>query len=518
MNADMTTIPAVLQNAVRRWPERNAIVDGERQMTFTDLETRVVEAAKGMVAAGLKKGDRFAIWAPNIADWIVAALGGQYAGGVLVTLNTRYKGGEAADILRRAKCKLLFTVNGFLGVDYAKMLDGEDLPDLEQTIILSGDVGADISFEEFCENGKSVEQTAIDSRIADLSGDDIADIIFTSGTTGAPKGAMASHGQNVEVFECFVGAIGLNDKDRYLIINPFFHSFGYKAGWLSCLISGAAIYPAATFDPDEIATLVEKHQISALPGPPTIFQSMLEMPEARREKLKSLRIATTGAAVIPVDLVRQMKKDLHFDEVFTAYGLTESTGVVSLCRKGDDFETIAKTCGRPMDGIEVRLVDDDGATVAAGEEGEIWVRGFNVMKGYLDDPAATAETITRDGWLKTGDIGVQDERGYIKITDRKKDMFIVGGFNCYPAEIEKALMQYDGVRDVAVVGKPDERMGEVAHAYIVPVDAGAFDEKSFLEWARRSIANYKVPRGVTLMDEFPRNASGKVQKFLLPEA
>ena len=514
----MTTIPTVLQNAVKRWPGRDAIVDGEQRLSFTALEARVIEAAKGMVAAGLEKGDTFAIWAPNIADWIVAALAGQYAGGVLVTLNTRYKGGEAADILRRSKCKLLFTVNGFLGVDYAKMLKGEHLPDLEKTIILSGNAGPDISFKEFCTNGQSIEQAEIRKRIDALSDDDIADIIFTSGTTGAPKGAMASHGQNVEVFENFVSAIGLNDQDRYLIINPFFHSFGYKAGWLSCLISGAAIYPAATFDTNEIAALVEKHKITALPGPPTIFQTMQEMPEARRQKLKSLRIATTGAAVIPVDLVRRMKEDLHFDEVFTAYGLTESTGVVSLCRKGDDFETIAKTCGRPMDGIEVKLVDDDGVAVVAGDEGEIWVRGFNVMKGYLDDPAATAETITSDGWLKTGDIGVQDERGYIKITDRKKDMFIVGGFNCYPAEIEKALFLHDEVRDVAVVGKPDERMGEVAHAYIVPANAATFDEKSFLEWARGAIANYKVPRGVTLMEEFPRNASGKVQKFLLPEA
>ena len=210
---------------------------------------------------------------------------------------------------------------------------------------------------------------------------------------------------------------------------------------------------------------------------------------------------------------RRMHEDLGIDDVFSAYGLTESTGVVSLCQKGDDFETIATTCGRVLPGTELRLVDDDGKDVMSGEEGEIWVRGYNVMQGYLDMPEATAETITPDGWLKTGDIGTQDAKGYIKITDRKKDMVIVGGFNVYPAEIEKALLQHPSVGDVAVTGVADERLGEVTHAHIVM--SGELSRDDIISWCRENMANYKVPRAVSFHDALPRNASGKVMKYML---
>ena len=362
----MATIPGVLVEAAETWPERPALIDGEVRLTFQALLARVRSAAKGFLAVGLEPGDRFAVWAPNIADWIVAAIGGQMAGGVLVTLNTRFKGAEAADVLRRSKARFLFTVTGFLGTDYPALLDDHDLPELERIVILSGDPGAHAGFEDFIADGAGVADARVDARLAALREDDVADVIFTSGTTGAPKGAMTVHGQNVAVFRTLVDAIDLNAEDRYLIVNPFFHSFGYKAGWLACLIAGATIYPLATFDVDAIAQMVEAHRITALPGPPAIFQSLLAMPPARREKLKSLRIATTGAAAIPVDLVRHMKEELFFDEVFTAYGLTESTGVVSLCQKGDDFETIATTCGRAMEGVEIKLVDDSGARVGVG--------------------------------------------------------------------------------------------------------------------------------------------------------
>ncbi|RZV42328.1 MAG: fatty acid--CoA ligase, partial [Acidimicrobiales bacterium] len=367
------------------------------------------------------------------------------------------------------------------------------------------------------------EQSAFDQLLArdgnpiskiDAKTSDISDIIFTSGTTGAPKGAMTTHGQNIQVFESFTSAIGMNAQDRYLVVNPFFHSFGYKAGWLSCLIQGAAIFPLATYDPKDVLVRIERDKISVMPGAPTIFQTLLSHPDLDQHDISSLRVATTGATTIPVDLIRRMHEDLGIDDVFSAYGLTESTGVVSLCRKGDDFETIATTCGRPLPGTELQIVNDDGQKLASGEEGEIWVRGFNVMQGYLDDPDATAETITKDGWLKTGDIGIQDEQGYIKITDRKKDMVIVGGFNCYPAEIEKSLLQHEAIVDVAVVGRPDERLGEVTEAHIVSSDDG-LDEAAVIAWAREHMANYKVPRSIRFVESLPRNASGKVQKFKL---
>lgn len=501
----MTTIPQVLCDQAARRPEALAIEDGDWCLSYGQLAGQVRQAAGVMRHMGLSRGDTFGIWAPNCAEWIIIALAGQSLGAIMVTLNTRYKGAEAADILRRAHCKLLFTVKGFLGHDYPAMLDGQDLPDLQEIIVIreAQERGA---FDVFLErDSDSVKYVAAE-------GGDISDIIFTSGTTGAPKGAMTTHAQNVQVFESFTDAIGMHEDDRYLVVNPFFHSFGYKAGWLSCLIKGAAIFPLAVYDPKDVLKRIERDKITVMPGAPTIFQTLLAHPDLAKHDISSLRVATTGATTIPVDLIRAMHEDLGIDDVFSAYGLTESTGVVSLCQKGDDFETIATTCGRPLPGTELRLVDDEGQDVGAGEEGEIWVRGFNVMQGYLDMPEATAETITAEGWLKTGDIGTQDSRGYIKITDRKKDMVIVGGFNVYPAEIEKVLLTHPQITDVAIIGIPDSRLGEVTQAHVVAKD---LTESDVISWAREQMANYKVPRGITFHDALPRNASGKVLKFML---
>jgi len=502
----MTTIPQILFEQAKRRPDALAIEDGEWRLSYGELAEIAKQAAKVMRGMGLYHGDRFAIWAPNCAEWVITALAGQMLGAVMVTLNTRYKGVEAADILRRSHCKLLFTVKGFLGHDYPAMLEGQDLPDLQNIVVIREEGGRE-AFDIFL-SGQGNEVN--DSQVSDS---DISDIIFTSGTTGTPKGAMTTHGQNVQVFESFTNAIGMNENDRYLVVNPFFHSFGYKAGWLSCLIKGAAIFPLAVFDPKDVLKRIEHDNITVMPGAPTIFQTLLAHPDLSKRDISSLRVATTGATTIPVDIIRRMHEDLGIDDVFSAYGLTESTGVVSLCQKGDDFETIATTCGRPLPGTELRLVDDDGKDVPLGEEGEIWVRGFNVMQGYLDNPAATAETITPDGWLKTGDVGTQDAKGYIKITDRKKDLVIVGGFNVYPAEIEKALLQHPDIADVAVNGTPDDRLGEVTHAHIVRAED--ISAQDIIAWCRESMANYKVPRGVTFHETLPRNASGKVMKYML---
>jgi len=502
----MTTIPQVLFEQARRRPEALAIENGDWRLSYGALAEQVKQAAGVMRGMGLGHGDKFGIWAPNCAEWIIVALAGQMLGAVMVTLNTRYKGPEAADILRRSHCKVLFTVKGFLGYDYPTMLGEQDLPDLQEIIVIRQEEGRG-AFDSFLgREGLPINEPEVIDK-------DISDIIFTSGTTGAPKGAMTTHGQTVQVFESFTDAIGMNENDRYLVVNPFFHSFGYKAGWLSCLIKGAAIFPLAVYDPKDVLERIERDKITVMPGAPTIFQTLLAHPDLSKHDISSLRVATTGATTIPVDLIRRMHEDLGIDDVFSAYGLTESTGVVSLCQKGDDFETIATTCGRVLPGTELRLVDDDGKDVTSGEEGEIWVRGFNVMQGYLDMPEATAETITPDGWLKTGDIGTQDAKGYIKITDRKKDMVIVGGFNVYPAEIEKALLQHPSVGDVAVTGVADERLGEVTHAHIVM--SGELSRDDIISWCRENMANYKVPRAVSFHDALPRNASGKVMKYML---
>ena len=509
------TIPQVLQQAAASFPRRAAIVDGESRVTFAALKTGVDRLSKAFLAAGLAPGDRFAIWAPNIAQWVLAALAGQQVGCVLVPVNTRFKGAEAGDIVRRAGVRLAFCVGDFLGTDYASVLGEQSCPDLECVVSLRGPSRVRLSLAEFERRGNAVPDSAVRQRIRAVDPEDISDILYTSGTTGASKGVMTSHGQNIAVFEAWSDGVGLSERDRYLIVNPFFHAFGYKAGWLAALLRGATIYPIATFDADRVLDLIKRHAITMLPGPPTVFQSLLAHPAIRHAHLGSLRCAVTGAASVPVRLVKDMKHRLGFEEVYTAYGLTESSGVVSLCRRGDDLETIANTCGRAMDGVEIRITDAGGHAVPAGTRGEVRVRGFNVMRGYLDDPDATAAAITPDGWLRTGDVGVLDERGYLRIVDRLKDMYICGGFNCYPAEIENGLLDNPDIADVAIVGMPDERLGEVGHAYVVRAPGSSADEDEIRDWARARMANYKVPRRVSWRDELPRNAAGKVQKFLL---
>jgi acyl-CoA synthetase (AMP-forming)/AMP-acid ligase II len=498
-----TTLPAALDNAASAWPDKPAIIEQSSVITFRELNTRARRMARAFIGSGLESGDRFAIWAPNSSVWQITALAGQLAGCILVPLNTRYKSSEANDILDRSGCKAVFYADSFLGNDYGAMLNNSNIP-----LVL------DINRSEDWVAG-AVSEEALQERINLITPDSLADVLYTSGTTGAPKGVMCNHGQNLRVFETWSEGVTLNSADQYLIVNPYFHSFGYKAGWLAALIRGATVYPVPVFDLDEVLNLIQSEAISFLPGAPTVFQSILAHPRRDEYDLSSLRCAVTGAASIPVQLVRDMKSILGFEEVYTAYGLTESTGVVSLCRSGDDFETIATTSGQPMDGIEVQTTGSDGRPTAPGQPGEIWVRGFNVMQGYLDDPHATNETITPEGWLKTGDIGEFTESGYLRITDRIKDMYICGGFNCYPAEIENVLLNHVAILDVSVVGVPDERLGEVGHAYIITKPGEKQNEDELITWARDNLANFKVPRGITFLDELPRNASGKVQKFLL---
>ncbi len=508
------TIPGILNEAAARFSKRAAIISDAGALSFGELRERSRRLARAVMAAGLEPGERFAIWAPNTTDWVLAALAGQQVGGVLVPLNTRFKGGEAADIVRRAGVRLAFAMGEFLGVDYAATLQGQDCPDLERVVRLGTKAGEQ-SLDGFAGHGAGVSEADLDARIGTVRPTDLSDILYTSGTTGAPKGAMTTHGQNIAVFEEWSAAVGLCAEDRYLVVNPFFHSFGYKAGWLAALLRGATIYPETRFDARRVLRQIERHRITMLPGPPTLFQSLLAEPATRNADLSSLRCAVTGAAVVPVQLIKEMKRELGFDEVYTAYGLTESSGVVSLCDREDDFETIASTCGRAMRGVEIRIADAEGAALPAGEAGEVWVRGFNVMQGYLDDPESTQAAITPDGWLKTGDVGVLDERGYLKITDRLKDMYICGGFNCYPAEIENLLLDRSDIAEVAVIGSSDERLGEVGHAFVVPKPGSAPEPHELIEWARERMANFKVPRHVSFLDELPRNAAGKVQKFLL---
>ena len=307
------------------------------------------------------------------------------------------------------------------------------------------------------------------------------------------------HSATLRLFAEWNDLAGTREGDRYLIVNPFFHMFGYKAGCIASMIRGMTILPVPVFDVDHVLDLVEREKVTVLPGPPTLYHSLLAAQADGKHDLSTLRVAVTGAADIPVELIRRIRNELPFGSIMTGYGLTEA-GTVTASRPGDSFEDIATTVGTPCEGFELRIAGD----------GELLVRGYAVMRGYLDDPAATEEAIDRDGWLHTGDLGTLDERGHLKIVGRKKDMFIVGGFNAYPAEIEGFLMEHPAVAQAAVIGVPDERMGQVGKAFVVARGPVTADE--LIAWSKTRMAGFKVPRYVAFLDALPLNATGKVMK------
>jgi acyl-CoA synthetase (AMP-forming)/AMP-acid ligase II len=505
-----TTVEAATR-AARLFGDRTAIVgeDGET-ISYPGLVQAMRGAAKGFMALGVGRGDQVAVWAPNCAGWIVAALGLQAAGAALVPVSTRLKGPEAADILRRSRSKVLVTVGSFLGMDFPAMLAGEDLPELRAIATLTG--GGKDAFEGgFLANGARIGEAELDARIAGVSADDPCDLIYTSGTTGRPKGVVTTHGQNLRTYEIYSRGLTVTPEDRYLIVNPFFHTLGYKAGWLTSLLRGALILPHAVFDADAVLARIERDRVSVMPGPPTLFHALLASPKLESTDRSSLRVTITGAAVVPPELILRMRRDLNFKIVMTAYGLSETCGVVTMCTPDDALETISETSGGVIEGVEVRIAGADGPE----QTGEIMVRGFNVMKGYFEDPEATAEAVDAEGWLATGDIGALTADGDLRITDRKKDMFIVGGFNVYPAEVENMLSSHPAIGQVSVVGKPDAKQGEVGRAFVVLRRGASLTEEELIAWSRERMANYKVPRQVVFRDALPVNAAGKVEKFVL---
>ena len=510
------TIPGVLADTARKYPDYLAVAEPHRRLTYAELFALVERAAAAYVAAGVEPGDRVSIWAPNGLDWIVSAVGAQAAGAAISPINTRFKREEAAYVLNRSRSKLLMVGDKFLGVDYPAMLKGAELPHLQRMVRLDTTESAPGDWDAFLDAATPEHLAEARRRMAALKPTDISDVMYTSGTTGDPKGVVTNHGQNVAVYQAWGDAAGVKAGDRFAILWPFFHCSGYKSGVLSSLIFGMAIYPVLTLDPPRLLELIEQESITVMPGPPTLFQTLLETPEASRIALKTLRVSVTGAASVAPSLIERMRGELVIDNVLVAYGLTETCGTVTLTNAGDDPETVATTVGRAMDGVEIRIVDPvSGKDLPTGEAGEIWVRGFNVMQRFDDSPEETAKVIDADGWLATGDVGKLDARGYLAITDRLKEVYIVGGFNCYPAEIEKIMARNLDYAQIAVIGVEDERMGEVGKAFIVPAAGASLTPQAVIAWCKAEMANFKTPRYVELVDSLPRNPTGKVQKFRL---
>ncbi|MGH9092910.1 MAG: FadD3 family acyl-CoA ligase, partial [Acidimicrobiales bacterium] len=497
----------------------HAVVDGDVRLTYPELHEAARSFGAALVASGVAPGDRVAIWAPNGAPWVVALLGALAAGAVVVPVNTRFKGPEAADVLGRSGARVLVTVTRFLGTDYVAVLreSGTALPALATVVVAGGPVPAGaVGWEGFLDRAGPTAPAEVDRRSAALGPDHPCDVLFTSGTTGAPKGVVQTHGRTLGVATDWVAMTGLAAGDRYLMVNPYFHMFGLKAGILASVAAGATMLPEPVFDAGRVLRRVAATRVTVLPGPPTLYQSLLDHPERSSHDLASLRVAVTGAADIPVALVRRVREELPFSLVVTGYGLTEA-GTATATSPDDPPETVATTVGRPRPGFQVRVVDGQDRDVPAGEPGEILLRGGSVMSHYLDDPEATARAFATGGWLRTGDLGTLDGAGLLRVVGRSKDMLIVGGFNVYPAEVEQHLLEHPEVRRAAVVGVPDRRLGEVGVAFVVLAPGAAATGEDLVAWARERMANYKAPRSAVVVDDLPLTATGKVHKAALRE-
>ncbi len=538
---ELTTIPAAVARAAQEFGDAPALAEpGGPRFSYHELHERAATVARALIAEGVAPGDRVAIWSPNTHHWVLGALGALQAGATLVPVSTRFTGHEALDVISRSGARALIVAGPFLGTDRLAALRAADdakrdaagpglgrLGLIVQVPIEAGPASAagegTLGWGELLERAATVPASVAGERAAAVRPGDVSDILFTSGTTGRSKGAMTAHRQSLAVARAWAECGCLSGADRYLVVNPFFHSFGFKAGILACLVSGAAVVPQLVYDAGRAMALVEAERITVFPGPPTIYQTILDHPDRGAHDLSSLRLAVTGAATVPVALVERMRRELSFQSVLTAYGLTEAV-VATMCRPGDDPQTVAHTSGRATAGFEVRIAVpngrgavSDGPEATPDETGEILLRGPNLMLGYYGDEEATRAAIDADGWLHTGDVGRLDPDGYLTITDRLKDMYICGGFNVYPAEVEQVLARLDGVAESAVIGVADARLGEVGKAYVVTRPGQALDAGEVLAFCRERLANYKVPRQVAFRDSLPRNPAGKVLKRLLRE-
>lgn len=512
------TIPALLVESEVRFGGRIFIRDNGQDITFSAIARTARLVAKGLIALGVQPKDRLALWMPNCWEWVAAALGIQLAGGVLIPLNTRLRGMEVGGILRRSKASGLISIGVFLGVDFPGMLASQDLPDLRH-LIVSGNYEptstGHLTWARLLEAGETISDVECATRAASVRADDICDIMFTSGTTGEPKGALFTHAMTLEGARGTIELTSLVPDDRYAAFGPFSHNAAYKAGWLAALMVGASMVTMPDLSPDGVARVIQQEKITIMPSPPTVLQGLLAHPEFSRFDLSSLRRITTGGTTVPMQLLYDLRKAFPDAVLATGYGMTEVCGSATNTLPTDTLEIIASTAGRAISGTEVRCVNVEGNDVKPGELGEVWIRDAKTMLGYLDNPEATRKSLDEEGWFHSGDLGIFDISGNLKIVDRLSDMYITGGFNCYPAEIEKALLHIPGIAAASVVGVPDERLGQVGRAFIIRLPGEEIDEAAILAWCKINIANYKIPKSIKFVEELPINATGKVVKSKL---
>ena len=524
------TLGQLLDEAAARDPSREAVVFRGERVSYGELQARVDTFALGLIALGLAPGDHAVLWMPNRVEWNVAHLAIAKAGGVTVTCNSRYKAFEVEYVLRQSDAAVLILADCFdaAGIDYLEILreicpelSGQGgtvassrLPALRHVVVLGARVPAGCrSWTEVEEMGRRGERSALDRVPIDAG--DPAVMLYTSGTTGEPKGCLLSHG-NV-YYKCCV-YVALHEwtaADRYFVPVPYFHIFGCMGGIAANCLAGSTQVLMDVFDPVEAMRLIEAERVTVFSGVPTMFITILGHPDFGRHDLRSLRTGSIGAAPVPVEIMRRILDREHGlgMDALVVYGLTEATGGTHWTRPGDPLEKRVATVGQRTPEIEDRIVDPvSGAVRGPGEEGEVCIKGATMMLGYYKNPEATAEKL-RDGWLHTGDMGVKDAQGYLTITGRLTDMIIVGGFNTYPAEIENFFLRHPKVLDVSIVGVPDPVMGEAVMAFVIPRTGESLNAEEMTAFARGKIANFKVPKYVEIVESFPLTGSGKVQKF-----
>jgi fatty-acyl-CoA synthase len=530
------TIGDALQRAVERWPDAEALVSAHQHVrwTWAEFDRRSRALAEGLLAIGLRTGDRVGVWAPNCAEWALAQFATARAGMIQVNINPAYRLAELEYTLNKVEVKALIAAERFKSSDYVGMVEtlapelaaatpgalaAARLPHLRAAITLGGARPGWLRFDDVAQAGGEAERAELARIEARLDRNQPINIQFTSGTTGLPKGATLSH-RNILNNAYFVGlAMGLHEGDRLCIPVPLYHCFGMVMGNLNCAVHGATmVYPCEGFDPLAVLRTVEAERCTALHGVPTMFIAELEHPEFDRFDLSSLRTGVMAGSPCPIEVMRKVRERMHMSEVGIAYGMTETSPVSFQTSSDDPVERRVSTVGRVQPHLQVKIVDAQGATVPRGQPGEVCTRGYSVMLGYWNDAEKTAEAIDAEGWMHTGDLATLDAEGYCNIVGRIKDMVIRGGENIYPREIEDFLFRHPKIEDVQVVGVPDVKYGEELCAWIKLRAGESAAAEEIIAFCRGQIAHYKTPRYVRFVDAFPMTVTGKIQKFEIRRA
>jgi len=533
------TLPQLLAKTVARHGARDAaIFEAENlRLSWYDLQSKADDLAVGLLALGLRRGNRVGIWAPNRHEWVVTQFATARIGLVLVNINPAYRTTELEYALNKVGCRALVMARRHKSSDYLGMLgeiapeihfkgetevlDSARLPDLKHVVLLGDEPVPPraLSYRQALALGGPAQRARLDTLTAALDPDDAINIQFTSGTTGSPKGATLSHFNIVNNARYCAKAMALGPQDRLCIPVPLYHCFGMVLGVLCATASGAAmVFPGESFDAADTLRSIAKHRCTALHGVPTMFTAMLEEPTFAKHDVSALRTGIMAGAPCPIETMRKVIAQMHLREITIAYGMTETSPISFQSGLDDPIERRVSTVGRIRPHLEVKVIDAGGRIVPIGQAGELCTRGYAVMRGYWEDEQRTREAIDPAGWMHTGDLATIDAEGYCNIVGRVKDMLIRGGENVYPREIEEYLLRHPAVQDVQVFGVPDPKYGEEVCAWIVARRGQALDEQQVRDFCRGQIAHYKAPRYVRIVDAFPLTATGKAQKFEMRKA